>query len=158
MFKPTTAPSSQLFNNDTFDSRFLKDIYRCQNTLLIESPFIRINRVLELLPYFKKLRQNNVRVIINTRPPEEHDGAYEQQALEAISFLQGAGVEILFTVRHHRKLAIIDRRICWEGSLNILSYYDSCEIMRRVESTSEAETLIQFIGLKKYVMKASRHA
>lgn len=149
------AASSRLFDNETFDWAFLKDIHSCRSTLLIESPFIRLNRVLDLLPTFEKLRRKGVRVIVNTKPPEEHDFEYEQQAMEAISILQSLDVEVLFTIKHHRKIAIIDREIFWEGSLNILSYYDSCEIMRRTVSATEAEFLIKFIGLNKYLMKVS---
>lgn len=155
MFSFGTSASSRLFDNETFDRAFLKDIYSCRSTLLIESPFIRLNRVLDLMPIFERLRRKGVKVVINTRPPEEHDDAYEQQATEAISLLQSMDVEVLFTVKHHRKLAIIDREIFWEGSLNILSYYDSCEIMRRTVSAAEAESLIRFIGLNKYLMKVS---
>ncbi len=149
------AAPSRLFDNETFDREFLKDVHSCRSTLLIESPFIRLNRVHDLLPAIEKLRRKGVRVIVNTRPPEEHDEAYEQQAMEAISFLQSIGVEVLFTIKHHRKIAIIDREIVWEGSLNILSYFDSCEIMRRTVSPTEAESLIRFIGLNKFLMKAS---
>ena len=146
---------SRLFDNETFDRAFLKDIHSCRSTLLIESPFIRLNRVLDLLPTFEKLRRKGVRVIVNTKPPEEHDEEYEQQAMEAISILQSLDIEVLFTIKHHRKIAIIDREIFWEGSLNILSYYDSCEIMRRTVSATEAKSLIKFIGLNKYLMKVS---
>jgi phosphatidylserine/phosphatidylglycerophosphate/cardiolipin synthase-like enzyme len=150
-----TPAASRLFDNETFDRAFLKDIYSCRSTLLIESPFIRLNRVLDLLPTFERLRRKGVRVVVNTRPPEEHDEEYEQQAMEAVSLLQSLDVEVLFTIKHHRKIAIIDRETFWEGSLNILSYYDSCEIMRRTVSATEAESLIKFIGLNKYLMKVS---
>jgi hypothetical protein len=73
------------------------------------------------------------------------------QAITAIQSLQEIGVEILFTTKHHRKLAIIDREIIYEGSLNILSYYDRCEIMRRITSKAEAERLIDFIKLNKFM-------
>lgn len=150
-----TTASSRLFDNETFDRAFLKDIHSCRDTLLIESPFIRLNRVMDLLPILQKLQRKGVKVVVNTRPPEEHDDEYEQQALEAIDLLQSLDVEVLFTVKHHRKIAIIDRETFWEGSLNILSYYDSCEIMRRTVSAVEAESLIKFIGLNKYLMKVS---
>ena len=146
---------SRLYDNETFDRQFLRDIHGCRDTLLIESPFIRLNRVFDLLLIFEKLQKRGVRIIINTRPPEEHDAEYESQALEAISLLQSIDVEVLFTVKHHRKIAIIDREILWEGSLNILSYYDSCEIMRRTVSAIEAESMIRFIKLNKYLMKVS---
>jgi hypothetical protein len=53
---------------------------------------------------------------------------------------------------HHRKLAIIDRRLLWEGSLNMLSQNDSCEIMRRIESNSLATQMIHFARLDKYLI------
>lgn len=149
------VPCSHLFDNETFDGVFLKDIRKCRHSLVIESPFIRLNRVRDLLPIFTNLCNKGVQVVINTRPPEEHDGVYQYQAEEALSLLQDVGVRVLFTIKHHRKLAVIDRETFWEGSLNILSYYDSCEIMRRTVSASDAETLINFIGINKYLMKVS---
>lgn len=76
---------------------------------------------------------------------------YKLQVRKSLSLLQSAGVDILFTVKHHRKLAIIDREIIYEDSLNIFSYRDSCEIMRRTTSALEAEMLVDFIGLNKFM-------
>jgi hypothetical protein len=76
---------------------------------------------------------------------------YQQQAAQAVAMMQDIGVLVLYTVKHHRKLAIIDRETFWEGSLNILSYYDSCEIMRRTVSPVETEILINFIGMQQYL-------
>ena len=146
---------SSLYNQETFDKQFLRDIKSARTSLIIESPFIRSKRVGRLLPILTKLRRRGVSIIINTRNPNEHDKEYELQATTAITSLKELGVTVLFTVKHHRKIAIIDREVFYEGSLNILSYYDSCEIMRRTVSTSEAEVLIHFIGLNKYLMKAS---
>lgn len=146
---------SGLYNQNTFDRQFLKDIARARSSLVIESPFIRVSRVEQLIPVIAKLRRRGVSVIINTRRPEEHDDIYETQATDAITMLQNLGVTVLFTVKHHRKIAVIDREVFYEGSLNILSYYDSCEIMRRTVSPSEADVLLRFIGLHKYLTKVS---
>lgn len=146
---------SGLYDENTFDKQFLKDIARARSSLIIESPFIRVSRVEELIPVIAKLRHRGVSLIINTRSPQEHDEFYETQAAEALAMLQNLGVTVLFTIKHHRKIAIIDREVFYEGSLNILSYYDSCEIMRRTVSPSEAEVLLRFIGLQKYLTKAS---
>ncbi len=72
-------------------------------------------------------------------------------AREAVAELQGMGVMVLFTERHHRKLAIVDREILYEGSLNILSQNASCEIMRRIESSSLAEDMLTFIKLNTHL-------
>ena len=103
-----------------------------------------------LLPVFTKLRRKGVSVTVNTRNPIEHDAEYETQALIAIEQLQGLGVKVLYTVKHHRKLAIIDGMVAWHGSLNILSQHDSCEIMWRVASEGIADQLLGFIKLTKY--------
>lgn len=67
--------------------------------------------------------------------------------------MQEIGVTVFYTVGHHRKLAVIDQEIFYEGSLNILSFSDSCEIMRRVVSSTEAMKLLKFIGLKNYARR-----
>lgn len=88
-----------------------------------------------------------VRVTVNTRHPQEHEGYLRAEAEESITLLQSVGVEVLFTRGHHRKLAIFDRKILYAGSLNMLSQNDSSEIMRRLESEEFAWQMINFIGL-----------
>lgn len=142
--------SSSLYDQTTFYKSFLCDLGRAQTRLIIESPFITKNRMTVLFPALLKLRVRGVRVIINTKPLEEHKQAYQDQAIWAVGIMQNIGIEVLITGGHHRKLAIIDDGILWEGSLNILSQNDSCEIMRRIYSTDAVEQISKFIGIKWY--------
>jgi hypothetical protein len=64
--------------------------------------------------------------------------------------MQDMGIEVLMTVGHHRKLAIIDENILWEGSLNILSQNDSCEIMRQIYSVESVKEMLRFTGIRKW--------
>lgn len=143
--------TSTLFNNESFYKAFERDLRRATDCVVIESPFITMKRMYELYPIIARLCRRGVRVIVNTRNPEEHDQEYELQALNAISEMQGIGVEVLYTVKHHRKLAIIDGETLWEGSLNILSQNDSCEIMRRTVSQQLAYEMIHFIGADRWL-------
>jgi len=55
------------------------------------------------------------------------------QATNEILFCKELGINIiLLRGSLHRKIAIVDRSILWEGSLNMLSHYNSQEIMRRL--------------------------
>lgn len=126
--------SSRLFDNDTFYEAFASDLRNAKQSVIIESPFITTKRMRVLLPVIRRIRQKGVQVIVNTRDPAEHDADYAAQAIQAIATMQDVGVVVLYTVKHHRKLSIIDSKILWEGSLNILSQNDSCEIMRRIVS------------------------
>jgi hypothetical protein len=100
---------------------------------VIESPFMTSKRMTVLFPILRKLRRRGVRIIVNTKPLDEHEAFYKDQAVQAITAMQAIGITVLLTVGHHRKLAIINEDILWEGSLNINSQNDSCEIMRRIE-------------------------
>jgi len=142
---------SKLYDQNTFYKAFEHDLKRCKRELIIESPFITARRMNALSLLFARLRRRGVNIVINTRNPAEHDGSYYYQVLDEITAMQDLGITVLYTVGHHRKLVIIDGEMFYEGSLNILSYSDSCEIMRRIVSSSETEMLIKFIGIKKNV-------
>ena len=140
----------RMYDEQSFYRAFEKDLYSARKSVIIESPFITLRRIEELLPVITKLRRKGVSVTVNTRNPIEHEEKYEMQALIAVEKLQGLGVKVLYTVKHHRKLAIIDGTVAWNGSLNILSQHDSCEIMWRVVSKGIADQLLGFIKLTKY--------
>jgi len=140
---------SRLYDQNRFYKAFTCDLKHAKSYVLIESPFITIRRLDTLLPTLQKLCVKGVKVIVNTKPLEEHDTLLYRQALQAISSLQEIGVTVLMTVGHHRKIAVIDD-ILWEGSLNILSQNDSCEVMRRIESPGLAEQMLKFTKLRRY--------
>src|SRR5690348_4639824 len=117
--------STALYDQNTFYKAFERDLLSAQQEVVIESPFITEKRMNVLLPIFIKMRKRNVSVVVNTRDPNEHGGDYYYQALNAVSAMQDLGIIVLYTNGHHRKLAIIDRKIVYEGSLNILSFADS---------------------------------
>ncbi len=147
----TDLLTSELFDQNTFYRAFMRDLGFCMNEAIIESPFITSNRVASLLPIFGKMRSRGVRITIITRDPAEHDAPYDAQAADAIDKLLDLGVEVIYMGNHHRKLAILDRAITWEGSLNILSQGNSCEIMRKITSQALAEQIIQFLRLNAYL-------
>ncbi len=142
--------SSRLYDQTSFYKAFLRDLGHAQSRVIIESPFITEKRMRLLLPTLSKLRIKGIRVIINTKPFEEHEQSYQSQAVQAVAVMQDLGIEVLMTGGHHRKLAIIDDGIVWEGSLNILSQNDSCELMRRIHSDIAVLEMLQFTGIKKW--------
>lgn len=74
------------------------------------------------------------------------------QAQEVIEYCERVGIQVFVTRnKHHRKLAIIDREILWEGSLNILSQSDSREIMRRIEGDDHALEMFKFLKLGRFI-------
>lgn len=143
---------TSLHNEKTFFSKFLTDLENSQNEVIIESPFITIARMKTFWPVFRRLLARGVKIYIVTRDPREHTDGYDDQSEVEIQEFEAVGIQVLLcTGNHHRKLAIIDRNILWEGSLNILSQAKSREFMRRLEDGGFAVDLFNFIGYEKYL-------
>lgn len=142
-----TPPTSKLYNEDTFYKAFIQDIKKTKSELIIESAYMTTRRIHYLLPYLQNLKNNRIRVVVNTRDPEEHNQYLAEEARRCLSLLLEIGVQVIFSESLHRKMAIVDRSILWEGSLNILSQNDSQEIMRRLKSTHQSWQMVRFAGL-----------
>ena len=144
--------SSTLFDEKTFYQAFLRDLRCCRNEVFIESPYITSKRAEMLIPIFDDLLVKGVKIYVMTRDPQEHDENMEYQSEEAISLFERMGIQVLLCIgNHHRKLAILDRKILWEGSLNILSQTHSREIMRRIKNDTFAMEMFNFLKLSKFI-------
>lgn len=147
--------SSELYDDRNFYQAFLKDIKNCKKEIIIESPFITSSRIRAFYPVFKQLISRNVCIYITTRDPIDYDDdLMRYQSTNEILCCNEMGINItLIPGNHHRKLAILDREILWEGSLNILSYSRSKEIMRRIEDEETTDQMIRFLKLEKLLFQ-----
>jgi hypothetical protein len=120
--------TSELYDETTFYKKFLKDLHNCKEEVIIESPFITISRMKTLHYEFELLIRKGINVYVITRDPLEHNKTLALQAEAVIQVFEDLGVQVFFCKgNHHRKLAILDRKVLWEGSLNILSQIKSRE-------------------------------
>lgn len=141
--------NSSLFDETSFYQQFIKDLEGSKNEVIIESPYITSTKMGLLLPHLKKLLDKQVSVHILTKDPIEHDELIRYQATNEILKCVQLGVNVkLIRGGHHRKIAIIDRYILWEGSLNILSQANSQEIMRRIDNKKIANEMFRFLNFE----------
>lgn len=148
--------SSSLHDETTFYYAFLSDLEGSKEEVYIESPFITSERVSSLKPIFKKLIKRGVKVYVLTRNPIEHEEKMAIQSESEITYFESLGVQVFLAENaekklFHRKLAIIDRKILWEGSLNILSQNHSREIMRRIENQEITLETMNYLKLSKFL-------
>ena len=61
----------RMYDEQSFYRAFEKDLYSARRSVIIESPFITLRRIEELLPVITKLRRKGVSVTVNTRNPIE---------------------------------------------------------------------------------------
>jgi phosphatidylserine/phosphatidylglycerophosphate/cardiolipin synthase-like enzyme len=144
--------TSQLFDEKTFYQTFLQDLVNCQSEVIIESPYITTKRMRTFDRIFEKLLKKGIKIYIFTRDPKEHEEFMEPQSEDAISWCETKGIQVLLCIgNHHRKLAIIDRKVLWEGSLNILSQSHSREIMRRIPDEEVTLQTFNFLKFGKFL-------
>ncbi len=150
--------TSTLHDEKTFYRAFIRDLENCKTEVIIESPFITTERMRTLWPVLRELYSKGIKTYIITRDPKSHKDGYDQQSEREIEALETLGIQIfLCSGNHHRKLAIIDRDILWEGSLNILSQKHSREIMRRLSGGGFAEGMFNFLNFEKYIDEDCLH-
>lgn len=150
MISSNPLANSKLFDEKTFFPQFINDLHKCQHEVIIESPYITTKRVNNFIPVFQQLLDREVSIYVITRDPKEHDSPMVVEAEKAITTFEFMGVQPLLCLgNHHRKLAILDREILWEGSLNILSQVNSREIMRRVENRKVSMEMFNFLKYEK---------
>lgn len=139
---------SRLYDEQSFYKAFLTDFKHAKKEVLIESPFMTVKRAEEISPLCKKLIRKGVKIKIFTRNPNHHEGRLRVQAWIAIKMFRDAGVNVrVCNDMRHRKLAVVDGAILWEGSLNMLSQNKSREMMRRTVSEVLSRQVVSFAGL-----------
>jgi hypothetical protein len=75
-----------------------------------------------MLPNMEAALAHKVSVVVVTRPANA-DRENDRPILEkTLATFQGAGVRLLFKPNIHQKFAVIDRKIVWYGSINLLGY------------------------------------
>ena len=144
-----------LFNEKTFYRAFTSDMLAAKREVVIYSPFVSKFRTDFLKPIIEKLREKNIDVFIFTRPLEEYDNIIRYQIECALKRYEELGVCIFYPGRYiHEKVAVIDREILWQGSLNILSHRASQEIMTRTSCESSATQVLAYLGINKKLAEA----
>lgn len=139
-----------IFNKNSFFPVYCSDIINAQEKVFIVTPFITGKRVDQMEQFFDKALDNNIKITIITRPYEnftkwnssrkDRGQWILKQILESLNH---KGIEILFRSHIHQKFAIIDDKIVWYGSINLLSFGKAEESMMRLESSNIANELIK---------------
>ena len=137
------------FTGVSFYNAFERDLSLAKSNVFIASPFTARSATERWLPLLEGLSARHVNVTILTKPLREK--ANQADSVQIHEQLEKVTNELRFVEKMHEKLAVIDGRVSWLGSLNILSHYSASEIMMRVDSSEFAQSL-----LKEYERSTAR--
>lgn len=125
-------PESPLcFTEQTFLPAFTQDLEHAQEQVTILAPFVTAAGSSRLAEVLRAAVARSVRVKVVTRPPGRGQ-VQGQDAAGLLEALRGLGVSVETRPAMHEKVAFVDRAVTWQGSLNILSYGASTEVMFRL--------------------------
>ena len=141
------APTNIIFNKDNFFPVYLRDITVASKYLLIVSPFVTKKRMLQMKVHFNDLLKNQVKITIITRPADDYAEDRRTMLMNLFSAIDADGIQMVYKSNIHQKFAIIDNKITWYGSINLLSFGYSEESIMRLESSSIARELTESIDM-----------
>ena len=130
-----------------FLDRFRADLAASTRCVDLLSPFVSPNRSADYYPVFMALSVRSVTVRAYVRPRAEQPETLRPTYADAVRNLELRGVQVLCRPGMHEKVAAIDGRILWHGSLNILSHNDSRESMLRFACPELAIEILQDLGI-----------
>ncbi|MEL7657966.1 MAG: phospholipase D-like domain-containing protein, partial [Bacillota bacterium] len=134
--------TNSIFDKDNFLPVYTNDIINAVREVLIVSPFITKRRTLQMMQYLMVALENKVRVIVVTRPGEDFKEKDKGRFQETVDLMKNAGISIIFKSQIHQKYAVVDQRLVWYGSINLLSFGNAEESIMRLDSPNIANELI----------------
>jgi superfamily II DNA or RNA helicase len=134
---------SIIYDVNSFVPVMKNDFSEAKKEILIVSPFLRKKRIDAILEWLKEPLKMGVSITVVTRPA----GSYSEsiRIKECIEYLQSF-VTVVQKNNIHQKFILIDNRLVWYGSINLLSYGSSEESIMRLESrevAGELETVMK---------------
>ena len=141
----TNISNDIIYDQKSFVEPFLHDIRSARKSVFIVSPFVKEGRVDWL---FSAINENShpIQVSVVTRPSDAFRGKSSSDASQAIQHLREYGATVFCKNAIHQKFAVIDEKIVWYGSINLLSFGASQESIIRIVTGSVARTLFKSVG------------
>ena len=134
-----------IFDKSNFLPVYSNDIVNASREILIVSPFVTKRLTLQMIQNLKIALAKGIKVIVLTRPAEDFKDKDLAAWQTALNLLKSSGIVVIFKSNIHQKFAVMDDKIVWYGSINLLSYGSAEESIMRLESSNIANELIRSI-------------
>jgi type I site-specific restriction-modification system R (restriction) subunit len=135
-----------IFDKSNFLPVYSNDIVNASREILIVSPFVTKRRTLQMIQNLKIALINGVKVVVVTRPSEDFKEKDLTSWQTTIDLIKSSGVAVVFKSNIHQKFAVVDQKVSWYGSINLLSFGSAEESIMRLESSNIANELIRSIN------------
>lgn len=149
----TANVPNAIFDSTTYRPVYEKDILSAGKEIIISSPGLGTRKTSRFIKLIPPLQERGVKIQIITLPPDIYPDKAKEWAEKNQHRLAKAGASILTLPNCHEHFAIIDRALCWYGSMNLLSQEKEEDSLMRLTSPKIAEELIQLTAKETAFMK-----
>lgn len=139
--KPFEATNA-IFDNHNFMTVFCNDVSSAKSDMVIVSPYMTKKRLIQMMNIFSSGINNGAKLTIITRPESDYKEKDKAAFDDMLNSIRSTGSSIIFKSNIHQKFAVIDQRIVWYGSINLLSFGSAEESIMRLDSINIANELI----------------
>jgi len=145
-------------NNEVRDEQIIRDVVECIKSgrtpvvltrfvdhakKIASSPRLNSYKVNRLIAAVEKNQELGVKVTIVTWHPDAYKYGRSENRMELMEKLRKAGFEIRLVDDNCEHFAVIDKKIVWHGSVNLLSKEDVEDNLMRVCSEEIAAELLE---------------
>lgn len=146
----TVEEGNTLHDETSFYAAVRTDLVSAQQAVLIFSAFATPENVARWADLFQSMLERGVRIRVVTKPARSQPNAQRnsQQLMAMFDTLRRAGIVIDTRSATHEKAVVIDNKIVWHGSLNMLSQNvaRTTELMTRTVSSQYASELLRMLA------------
>ncbi|HEY9773727.1 MAG TPA: phospholipase D-like domain-containing protein [Planktothrix sp.] len=146
------------FDESTYETQMAADFVDASARIIIVSPYLTAKAIERWDSLIRRAVSRGVRICIYVQEPRnwkrrlepnlpERTVASMEKLASAMKYIQSLGVHVTLRPGDHEKFVIVDEHIFWSGSLNLLSWFDTREWLRRVESRMEVSAMIDKYNL-----------
>lgn len=132
-----------IYDFETYLSVYEKDLQEAVSEIIISSPTLGRYKVSRMIRMLKERQEAGIKIIVVTWHPEVYKYGSDEHRIELMEELRNAGYHIELMKDSCEHYAVIDKRIVWYGSMNLLSKDDAEDNIMRVESSDIAGELLE---------------
>lgn len=133
---------NSIFNNNNFLPVFKDDILASNSNIIIVSPYINKKGLDQILIDLNEIIKSGVKITVVTRSETDYKEKDRVNIISRINDIKKTGANIIYKSNLYHKFTVIDQRIVWYGSINILSSKNSDSSIIRLDNINIADELL----------------
>ncbi len=134
-----------IYETKNFFSAYFEDITKAKERIIIVSPIISLRTISSLLHKIKNSVNKKVEITIITKTIEEQSDKQKTTAKQKEKIIKENEFKLIYKKGVNIKFSIIDQKIIWYGSLNILGYNTKEEIAIRIENEEISNEFLKLL-------------